>query len=226
MKKLLIAALGATACLTAYADSFQDMNNNLYMSYGLVAPTYQDAKNINQWGVGGTFQSKNNVWLNADASMGQSNASGQSAGNNFGNIGFKAGYAFQFFNNEDNGFQVVPYVSFSSVQGTAQRTSNSAIVGINNAQIYNYGLGVQPEYRLFGSFKLAVGMGVTGNQVNVAGSDQQNFNYYVAPNVQYDIAKTVMLSAGYTYQNAFNSSQAFSGVGGTNVVDLKVGYLF
>jgi hypothetical protein len=225
MKKLF-AVLIAGVSTVAVADSFQDMNNNLYMSYGLVAPTYQDAKNINQWGVGGTFQSKNDVWFNADASMGQSNAgSNGQGGNNFGNIGFKAGYAFQFFNNEENGFQVIPYVSFSSVQGTAQGASSST-VGYNNAQVYNYGLGVQPEYRLFGAFKLALGLGVTGNQVNVAGADQQNFNYYVAPQVQYDIAKTVMLSAGYTYQNAFNASQAFSGVGGTNVVDFKVGYLF
>lgn len=225
MKKLF-AVLIAGVSTVAVADSFQDMNNNLYMSYGLVAPTYQDAKNINQWGVGGTFQSKNDVWFNANASMGQSNAaSGQEQGNNFGNIGFKAGYAFQFFNNENNGFQVIPYVSFSSVQGTAQG-SNSNDVGYNTSQVYNYGLGVQPEYRLFGSFKLALGMGLTGNQINVGGADQQNFNYYVAPNVQYDIAKTVMLSAGYTYQNAFNSGSAFTGVGGTNVVDFKVGYLF
>ncbi len=218
MKKLLIAVL-ATSSAVAFADSFQDFNNNLYTSYTLVAPTYENAKNVNQWGIGGTFQSKNDVWVSAEASMGQSNADGSNNdGATFGNIGFRAGYAFQFFNNEDNGFQVIPYGSFSSVQG--------ATSGASTGQIYNYGVGVQPEYRLLGSLKLALGLGVTGNQINVDGADQQNFNYYVSPEVQYDIAKTVMLSAGYTYENAFNSNNTVTGTGGTNIVAVKVGYLF
>ena len=226
MKKLLIAVLGSTVGLTAYADSFQDFNNNLYVAYDLIVPTYNNAKNVNQWGVGGTVQTKNNVWLAGSASMGQSNGDTTIPGQSFGTVALKAGYAFQFFNNEDNGLQIIPYLSFSTQQGTITSLSTTGVAQQDNGQIYNYGIGVQPEYRLFSSFKLALGMGLTGNQINVAGTSQQNFNYYVSPEVQYDIAKAVMLSAGYTYQNAFNSSQAYTGVGGTNVVAVKVGYLF
>ena len=224
MKKLLIAVL-ATSSAVAFADSFQDFNNNLYAEYDLIAPTYNNAKNLNNWGIGGTIQTKNNVWLAGSASMGQSNADSSGISQNVGSVNLKGGYAFQFFNNEDNGFQIIPYLSFSTQQGTVA-VDNQGVQTPNNGQIYNYGVGVQPEYRLLGSLKVALGLGLTGNQVSVNGSNQQNFNYYVSPEVQYDIAKMVMVSAGYTYQNAFNSSQAYSGVGGTNVVSFKVGYLF
>ena len=225
MKKLLIAVLATGAAVAANADSFQDFNNNLYAEYDLIAPTYNNAKNFNNWGIGGTVQTKNNVWLAGSASMGQSNADNSGQSQNIGSVGLKAGYAFQFLNNEDNGFQVIPYVSFSTQQGTIA-VDSQGVATTNNGQIYNYGIGVQPEYRLLGSLKVALGLGLTGNQVSINGSNQQNFNYYVSPEVQYDIAKMVMLSAGYTYQNAFNSSQAYSGVGGTNTLTFKVGYLF
>ena len=224
MKKLLIAVL-ATSSTVAFADSFQDFNNNLYASYDLIAPTYNNAKNLNNWGIGGTIQTKTNVWLAGSASMGQSNADSNGVSQNIGSVNLRGGYAFQFFNDEDNGFQVIPYLSFSSQQGSVA-VNGQGVATSNTGQIYNYGVGVQPEYRLLGSLKVALGLGLTGNQVNVDGSNQQNFNYYVSPEVQYDIAKMVMVSAGYTYQNAFNSSQAYSGVGGTNVVSFKVGYLF
>lgn len=225
MKKILIGLLGM-ASVYSYADSFQDFNNNVYTSYELVSPTYNNAKNLNNWGIGGTVQTKNDVWLAGMASMGQSNADSSGLSQNVGSVGLKAGYAFQFFNAEDNGFQVIPYVSFSTQQGTVVVGNNNAQTGLNNGQIYNYGLGVQPEYRLFGSFKLALGMGMYGNQVSVNGADQQNFNYYVAPEVQYDIAKMVMLSAGYNYTNSFNATNSVTGTGGTNSVNFKVGYLF
>jgi len=225
MKKILIAILASSAAVAANADSFQDFNNNLYTSYELVAPTYNNAKNLNNWGIGGTVQTKNDVWLAGYASMGQSSADGNYAAQNIGGIGLKAGYAFQFFNAEENGFQVIPYLSFSSQQGAVVvNSSNNGT--LNTGQIYNYGIGVQPEYRLLGSLKFAVGMGVFGNQININGADQQNFNYYLSPELQYDIAKMVMLSAGYTYTNAFNASNSLSGTGGTNTVALKVGYLF
>lgn len=225
MKKLLIAVL-ATSSTVAFADSFQDFNNNLYASYDLVAPTYNNAKNFNNWGIGGTVQTKNDVWLAGYASMGQSNADGNAPQQNVGTVGLKAGYAFQFFNNEDNGFQVIPYLSFSTQQGNVIVGSSNQQLTTNNGQIYNYGIGVQPEYRLLGSLKLALGLGMYGNQINVNGADQQNFNYYVSPEVQYDIAKMVMVSAGYTYTNAFNSNNSITGTGGTNAVTVKVGYLF
>ncbi len=224
MKKLLIAVVGASAGV-AFADSFQDFNNNLYMSYDLIAPTYNNAKNLNNWGIGGTIQTKNDVWLSASASMGQSNADSSGISQNIGSVNLKGGYAFQFFNNEDNGLQIIPYLSFSTQQGTVA-VNSQGVQTPDNGQIYNYGIGVQPEYRLLGSLKVALGLGLTGNQISVNGSNQQNFNYYISPEVQYDIAKMVMLSAGYTYQNAFNASEAYSGVGGTNVVTVKVGYLF
>ena len=224
MKKLLIAVVGASAGV-AFADSFQDFNNNLYMSYDLIAPTYNNAKNLNNWGIGGTIQTKNDVWLSASASMGQSNADSSGISQNIGSVNLKGGYAFQFFSNEDNGLQIIPYLSFSTQQGTVA-VNSQGVQTPDNGQIYNYGIGVQPEYRLLGSLKVALGLGLTGNQISVNGSNQQNFNYYISPEVQYDIAKMVMLSAGYTYQNAFNASEAYSGVGGTNVVTVKVGYLF
>lgn len=224
MKKLLIAVVGASAGV-AFADSFQDFNNNLYMSYDLIAPTYNNAKNLNNWGIGGTIQTKNDVWLSASASMGQSNADSSGVSQNIGSVNLRGGYAFQFFNNEDNGLQIIPYLSFSTQQGTVA-VNSQGVQTPDNGQIYNYGIGVQPEYRLLGSLKVALGLGLTGNQISVNGSNQQNFNYYISPEVQYDIAKMVMLSAGYTYQNAFNASEAYSGVGGTNVVTFKVGYLF
>lgn len=224
MKKLLIAVVGASAGV-AFADSFQDFNNNLYMSYDLIAPTYNNAKNLNNWGIGGTIQTKNDVWLSASASMGQSNADSSGISQNIGSVNLKGGYAFQFFNNEDNGLQIIPYLSFSTQQGTVA-VNSQGVQTPDNGQIYNYGIGVQPEYRLLGSLKVALGLGLTGNQISVNGSNQQNFNYYISPEVQYDIAQMVMLSAGYTYQNAFNASEAYSGVGGTNVVTVKVGYLF
>lgn len=223
MKKIL-AVLLATSSVAVFADTFQDFNNNLYVGYGLVAPTYKDAQNIDQWGIGGTIQTKNNIWVSANASMGQT-TSGSVGNNTGGQVGFKAGYALQFFGDEAHGFQLIPYVSFDVQQGTQSVDSNEVAIPVSG-NIYTYGIGIQPEYRLMDSLKLALGVGITGNQVNVNGNSQQNFNYAITPQVQYDISKTVMLGVGYTYANAFNSSNSATGVGGTNTVTAKVGYLF
>lgn len=221
MKKLLACVLISYAGLSA-ADSFQDFNNNLYASYSLVSPSYNGAVNIDQWGIGGTAQTKSDIWFSADASMGQYRNNASS--NTGGNIALKAGYAFQFFKNDSTGFQLIPFASFSTQQG-AVAVDGSGVATAVDGNIYNYGLGVQPELRV-GPVKFALGLGLTGNQIGVNGQNQQNFNYSISPEVQYDIAKMVMLSVGYNYTNAFNSSQAFSGVGGTNTVTAKVGYLF
>lgn len=224
MKKVLVTLLAASSTVV-FADSFQEFNNNLYASYDLISPSYNNAKNLNNWGIGGTVQTKNNIWLAGAASMGQSNADGNLPAQNIGSIGLKAGYAFQFFNGDDNGFQVIPYLSFSSQQGAV--VVNSANNGaLNSGQIYNYGIGIQPEYRFLGSLKAALALGMYGNQININGSDQQNVNYYISPEIQYDIAKTIMLGVGYSYTNAFNANNSLTGTGGTNTVSFKVGYLF
>jgi hypothetical protein len=212
MKKIL-AVLLATSSVAVFADSFQDFNNNLYAQYGYTG--YSNDAQTNQYGIGGTFQSKNNVWLNANM-VHSGNLQGQSVG---GAGGVQVGYAFQFFGNDDSGFQVIPYVS-------------AAAINLDGAtDNYAWGLGVQPEYRFLSSLKVSLGMGLVGynGQTGKATPENPNgttgtaFLFNVNPEVQYDIAKTIMLSVGYNYTANFNSAEALQNGQGVNV---KVGYLF
>ena len=144
MKKLLLASIISGLASVAAADSFQDFNNNLYAQYQYTGNNgAQPATDLSQWGIGGTFQSKNNVWLNANAVAGDNN------GNNSSNLNFAVGYAFQFFGDENQGFQVIPHANFSTQSVTAS-------TGGASATNYAYGLGVKPEYRLLNSLKVAV----------------------------------------------------------------------
>lgn len=206
MKKIL-AVLLATSSMAVFADSFQDFNNNLYAQYGYTG--YSNNSQTNQYGIGGTFQSKNNVWLNANMQH-SGDLSGQSVGTD---TGVKVGYGFQFFGNDDSGFQVIPFVSANAISFNGT-TDN-----------YAWGLGVQPEYRLLSSLKVALGLGIQGYNgiTNNEGDTGMLFAFDVNPQVQYDISKTVMLSLGYNYVANFNSAEAAQNGNGVNV---KVGYLF
>ncbi len=222
MKKLLAVLLAASS-VTVFADSFQDFNNNLYLQYQLVSPNGGAAQNIDQWGVGGTFQSKNDFWAEADSAFGTSGTNGTyTQSSTLANLNVKAGYAFQFFNNEDNGLQIIPHIGFGMVQ------SGGAVGGT----VYTYSIGVKPEYRLMNAFKLALDLNILGTQQGVSTNNYvnngQDFAYSITPSIQYDINKTVMLGLDYTYTNSFNANNATSNgpSNGTNTLTAKVGYLF
>lgn len=214
MKKILTILL-ATASVSVFADTFQDFNNNLYAQYTYLSTTKDisgasSSSNANGYGIGGTFQSKDDVWANV--SMNNYKAARNAQTSDVGidtttltNV--RAGYAFQFFGDDDSGFQVIPYASF----------------GATNSADYAWGVGVQPEYRLMSSLKVALGLGLQGmDGQNNQGQDTTVFAYNLSPEVQYDIAKTVMLAVGYTYGSSFNGSPTVS----TNAVNFKLGYLF
>ena len=222
MKKAIIATVLSGLAGFSVADTFQDFNNNAYVDYNLVSPNQGSYANYSTWGVGGTFQSKNNVYGNAEASMGSGSYNG--AGNpafSTGNISLRGGYAFQFFNNDSNGFQAIPYAQFSAGNITAASTGG-------NMGYQTYGVGVIPEYRLMDSLLLGLDVGIGGtnygaSQIN-SGSSQQMY-YNLTPTIQYDISKTVLLGVSYNYSNAFNSSNSATQYG-NSVLTLKVGYLF
>lgn len=224
MKKIL-AVLLATSSVAVFADTFQDFNNNVYAEYNYTnfsIPMHNNTSATtyyNGWGIGGTFQSKNDIWVNADATTGSIGANGYSS--NAGKMNIKAGYAFQFFGNEDSGLQVIPYASFG-VLNAPTYSGDQGRISLEYTPAYTYGLGVQPEYRLLSSLKVSLGLGLLGTQYN----GSQTFNYAITPEVQYDIAKTVMLSVGYTYSNGFNAQDNVYGANGANSVTAKVGYLF
>ena len=215
MKKLLLASIISGLASVAAADSFQDFNNNLYAQYQYTGNNgASPAMDLSQWGVGGTFQSKNNVWLNANVVAGNNN------GNNSSNLGLAAGYAFQFFGDEQQGFQVIPHVNFGT-----QTVAIPNVVGSVNQ--YSYGMGVKPEYRVLNSLKVAVDMNLFGTQTSVKGSDTQIFAFAVTPGIQYDISKTVMLGLDYSYVANFNDNSNFnSNTNNLSIVTAKVGYLF
>ena len=215
MKKLLLASIISGLASVAAADSFQDFNNNLYAQYQYTGNNgAQPATDLSQWGIGGTFQSKNNVWLNANAVAGMNNNMTSS------NLGFAVGYAFKFFGDEQQGFQVIPHANFST-----QSATGSAGGG---ATQYVYGLGVKPEYRLLNSLKVAVDLNLSGTQLGgTNNNDTQQFIFAVTPGVQYDISKTVMLGLDYTYAaNMNNNSNNNNNTANVSIVTAKVGYLF
>lgn len=252
MKKIL-AVLLATSSVAAFADSFQDFNNNVYAGYNNTSINQGQFGTGNSWTVGSTIQTKNDIWINLEANDSVYQSQLQVAPNASVPIGSnyaqalvtgKVGYAFQFFGDSDNGFQVIPYVTYT--YGTTMTNLNQY-----------YGAGVKPEYRLMNNLKLSLDMTAydatqDGNTVagyipgatNTAGEAipagfngtsplfagqmvygyVQDFRYTLNPEVQYDIAKTIMISAGYKYDQSFNSNTPNSD--GNSTVYAKVGYLF
>ncbi len=216
MKKLLLASIISGLASVAAADSFQDFNNNLYAQYQYTGNNGANpATDLSQWGVGGTFQSKNNVWLNANAVGGSNNNMTSN------NLGFAVGYAFQFFGDEQQGFQVIPHANFSTQSVTGGGNGNGATQ-------YVYGLGVKPEYRLLNSLKVAVDLNLSGTQLGgTNNNDTQQFLFSVTPGIQYDISKTVMLGLDYSYVANFNNNaNNNNSTDNLSMVTAKVGYLF
>ena len=210
MKKIL-AVLLATSSVAVFADTFQDFNNNLYAQYSYSNTTLGDASGYsNSYGVGGTFQSKNDVWLNANAATSTFHSSkATDYSDNTGLMNIRAGYGFQFFGDDDSGFQVIPFVSFGTV---------------DNAN-YHWGVGVQPEYRLMSSLKVSLGLGLSGyngGPEQLDGSNTTIMAFNATPEVQYDINKTIMIALGYNYVSTFNGNPT----GTDNTFTAKVGYLF
>ncbi len=248
MKKIL-AVLLATASVATFADTFQDFNNNVYAGYNNMSINEGQAGTSNSWTLGSTIQTKNNIWINVEANdsvyMSGSEALGGFPGSNYAQalVTGKVGYAFQFFGDEHNGFQVIPYATYT--YGTTMTDLNQY-----------YGLGVKPEYRLMDNLKVSLDMTaydatqdgntpvtITGLPTSPMGSTGaaasngwnpmwagqtttgfvQDFRYTINPEVQYDIAKTVLVAAGYKYDQSFNKQEVNDG---NSTVYFKVGYLF
>jgi hypothetical protein len=237
MKKIL-AVLLATSSIAAFAETFQDFNNNAYLQYNNTSINLGQG-NADGYTLGTTIQAKNNIWINAEAygsaynsnNWGVVNAGGAAAplgGSTYDQFlaTAKAGYAFQFFGDETSGFQVIPYATYT------YGTSLGAITQY-------YGLGVKPEYRLMGDLKVSLDM--TAYNATQAGGgsvpatvnptfngsgnmdDIADFRYTLNPEVQYDIAKTILVAGGYKYDQSFNN-QSYDA--GNNTVYVRVGYLF
>ena len=247
MKKLLVAILVAGSTTVAFADSFQEFNNNVYAGYNNMSINEGQGGTSNSWTLGSTIQTKNNIWINVEANdsvyMSGGPLTAQFPGSNYAQalITGKAGYAFQILNTENQGFQITPYVTYT--YGTTMTDLNQY-----------YGLGVKPEYR-FGPAKFSIDMtaydatqdgntpvtvtgdpspaGSTGaaayNGWNPMWSGQtvtgfvQDFRYTINPEVQYDIAKTILVAGGYKYDQSFNNTMPNDG---NSTVYVRVGYLF
>ncbi len=242
MKKTLLAILSCGAFGMIYADSFQDFNNNAFLQYGNVYVNQNQAGQAQEWSVGANVQTKNNIWINAIATGMPNNDSlavslpGYNTtlgGSTYGQFlaTAKAGYAFQFGNGSSNGFQVIPYATY---------TYGTSLGAINQY----YGLGVKPEYRFGSSLKISLdmtaydatqaggGAGLQPATVNPTFWGQtnngyiQDFRYTINPEVQYDIAKTILLGVGYSYDNSFNQQQTTMNGAGNSTLYAKLGYLF
>lgn len=241
MKKLLIASILSSVTIIASADSFQEFNNNVYAGYNNTSINEGQFGMMTSWTIGSTIQTKNNIWINVEAndSVFSSGSSTTvpgvfptAAGSNYAQalVTGKAGYAFQFFGDEKNGFQVIPYATYT--YGTTMTFLNQY-----------YGLGVKPEYRFLDAFKVSLDMtaydltqsvngpiAALGQSMNPALAGQnitgytQDFRYTLNPEIQYDIAKTILVAAGYKYDQSFNSQTPNSD--GNSTVYAKVGYLF
>lgn len=234
MKKLLITITVTSLAQLAFADSFQDFNNNVYLGYNNTSVNEGQTGTSNSWTLGSTLQTKNNIWINLEGN----DSFYYSKYKNYTQalLTAKAGYAFQFFNNETNGFQVIPYATY---------TYGSTMGNLNQY----YGLGVKPEYRFLGSLKASLdltaydltqdGSNFTGTaqlpnayamaRTNTAFADQtvtgyvQDFRYTINPEIQYDIAKTLLVAGGYAYDQSFNNQMVNDG---NSTVYVRVGYLF
>ena len=240
MKKILAIILVSTS-VAAMADSFQDFNNNAYLQAGETYMNQGAAGNSNGYTLGATFQSKYNVWVNAEAygspysqNTLNSATSPVLGGSTYGQFlaTAKAGYAFQFFKNDSSGFQVIPYATF---------TYGTSLGALDNY----YGVGAKPEYR-FGE-ALKVSFDTTAYIANQSGGNSvpatynpifagqmtagsiSDFRYTLNPEVQYDIAKTILIGVGYKYDQSFNDQpNTYNGglSSGNSTVYARVGYLF
>lgn len=237
MKKILALIL-ATSSIGTFAETFQDFNNNAYLEYSNTSINLGQG-NSNGYTLGTTIQAKNNIWINAEAYGSAYNSNNWQAlattspNSNLGGSTYgqflataKAGYAFQFFGDETSGFQVIPYATY---------TYGTSLGALNQY----YGLGVKPEYRLLGALKVSLDM--TAYNATQAGggsvpatvnptfngsgnmNDISDFRYTLNPEVQYDIAKTILVAGGYKYDQSFNN-QTYDA--GNNTVYVRVGYLF
>jgi hypothetical protein len=65
MKKIL-AVLLATSSIAAFAETFQDFNNNAYLQYNNTSINLGQG-NADGYTLGTTIQAKNNIWINAEA---------------------------------------------------------------------------------------------------------------------------------------------------------------
>ena len=199
MKKLLVAILGAGSATVAFADSFQEFNNNVYAGYNNMSINEGQGGTSNSWTLGSTIQTKNNIWINVEA-------------------------------NDSVYMSGGPYATYT--YGTTMTALNQY-----------YGLGVKPEYR-FGPAKFSVDMtaydltqdaggtnpaigynpAFAGQVANGTGTySAQDFRYTINPEVQYDIAKTILVAGGYKYDQSFNNQLPNDG---NSTVYVRVGYLF
>lgn len=234
MKKLLVVLLSSVS-VVAFADSFQEFNNNVYAGYNNTSINEGQFGTANSWTIGANLQTKTNVWVNLEANDSLYNSNYALGGTTYAQalVTGKAGYAFQFFGNDSNGFQVIPYVTYT--YGTTMTYLDQY-----------YGLGVKPEYRLLDSLKVSLDItaydltqntngavaGVTAGTMNpnpalagqVAAGYVQDFRYTLNPEVQYDIAKIILVGVGYKYDQSFNKATPNSD--GNSTVYAKVGYLF
>ncbi|MDQ5922276.1 MAG: hypothetical protein QG673_2335 [Pseudomonadota bacterium] len=240
MKKTLIILLNCSATI-ALATGFQDFNNNAYLQYSSTYMNEGASGNSNGYTLGATYQSKANIWINAEAYgsaynsnswqvLATTNPPSSLGGSTYGFFlaTAKAGYAFQFFNNDANGFQVIPYITGS--YGTAL-----------GALTDNYGAGAKPEYRFGKSLKVSLdamaysttqnGGGAVPAAVNPSFSNNydlgtvQDFRYTLNPEVQYDISQIVLLGIGYKYDQSFNN-QPNGNPDGNSTVYARIGVLF
>lgn len=240
MKKLLLLLLGGTSML-AFADtsSFQDFDNNAYLQAGNTYINGGAGGQSDGYTLGTTIQTKNNIWINAQAygsaynsnnwTLGKAPLGGSTYGQFLATA--KAGYAFQFLQGQDVGFQVIPYATF---------TYGTSLGALNNY----YGVGVKPELRVK-SFKFSLDTttyianqsgggvipGTTNPTFNTQGGtgNTSDFRYTINPEVQYDFMQTVMVAVGYAYDQSFNSqpNMEFGQYsGGNSTVYARVGYLF
>lgn len=239
-KKALVILLNCGAAL-ASAEDFQSFNNNAYLQYGSTYMSQGASGNSNGYTLGATYQSKANIWINAEAYgsaynsnswqvLNTTNPPSSLGGSTYGLFlaTAKAGYAFQFFKNINNGFQVIPYATFS--YGTSL-----------GALTENYGGGVKPEYRFGDSLKVSLdsmaysttqnGGGAVPAAVNPAFSGNmdlgtvEDFRYTLNPEVQYDISHVVLLGIGYKYDQSFNN-QPNGNPDGNSTVYARIGVLF
>jgi hypothetical protein len=239
MKKIL-AVLLATSSIAAFAETFQDFNNNAYLQYNNTSINLGQGNTVG-YTLGTTIQAKNNVWINAEAygspynsntwpgALNTTTPASTLGGSTYGQFlaTAKAGYAFQFFGDEASGFQVIPYATY---------TYGTSLGALNQY----YGLGVKPEYRFLNALKVSVDMTAynatqagggaipasvnpTFNSSGWNNTDISDFRYTLNPEVQYDIAKTILVAGGYKYDQSFNN-QSYDA--GNNTVYVRVGYLF
>lgn len=234
MKKLFIMIIAVGVVPLAIADSFQEFNNNVYLGYNNTSVNEGQTGTTNSWTLGSTLQTKNNLWVNLEGN----DTLYYSKYKNYTQalLTAKAGYALPLFTSDNNGFQIIPYATYSY---------GSTMGNLNQY----YGLGLKPEYRFLGSLKASLDMtayDLTQDGTNFSGTPQlpdayamartnpafagqtttgyvQDFRYTINPEIQYDIEKTILIAGGYKYDQSFNNQMPNDG---NSTVYARVGYLF